>query len=401
MRVAYYTFPALFDASLPLIAEMGQRSELHVLLQFTPDCWQTNLFDTPVMPQPSGLHPALPLLKTFPSMLRPYWQSAASIQMAVFGGGASNLHTALRTFQFLSQLKPDVIHFETTPGCMGWMLPLLRRLAPVVITVRDAQPNVDELPWPKRLARWWMYRQTDRFILQHRAQLSYFCQSSGVAPERVVYIPLGSYDLYRAWAVPRVQEDAMLVLFLGRLSAYQGLQDLLAAAPLVCQQVPGAHFLIAGQPSPAYSLPSLPVLPAAGRLELIGRRLSNAELAQLFQQASLVVCPYRDASRSGVLLTAYAFGKPVVATRVGGLPEYVTDGETGLLVPPGDPELLAAAIARVLKDIAAGGRDSYRRAVAHKCAQDLSWNQIARQTLQVYLQAQQHMVASQEELTTL
>ncbi len=73
-------------------------------------------------------------------------------------------------------------------------------------------------------------------------------------------------------------------------------------------------------------------------------------MAAYFQKASLVALPYLSASTSGLLTTAYVFGKPVVATRVGALPEYVQEGETGLLVPPADAQRLAEAIVRLLTD---------------------------------------------------
>ena len=64
----------------------------------------------------------------------------------------------------------------------------------------------------------------------------------------------------------------------------------------------------------------------------------------------LVVLPYLSASTSGILLTAYGFAKPVVATNVGCLPEYVENGVTGLLIEPANIEQLATAIVRLLSD---------------------------------------------------
>jgi glycosyltransferase involved in cell wall biosynthesis len=60
----------------------------------------------------------------------------------------------------------------------------------------------------------------------------------------------------------------------------------------------------------------------------------------------VAVLPYADATQSGALQLAFGYGLPVVTTRVGGLAEVVDDGETGFLVPPGDPPALAAAVAR-------------------------------------------------------
>ncbi|MFN5422931.1 MAG: glycosyltransferase, partial [bacterium] len=65
------------------------------------------------------------------------------------------------------------------------------------------------------------------------------------------------------------------------------------------------------------------------------------------QHATFVVCPYRDATQSGVLMTSFAFGKPVLATRVGAFPEYVTDGHNGLLLDP-EPTAFAQGICLAL-----------------------------------------------------
>jgi glycosyltransferase involved in cell wall biosynthesis len=94
------------------------------------------------------------------------------------------------------------------------------------------------------------------------------------------------------------------------------------------------------------------------------------------------VLPYLEASQSGVVPVAYAFGKPVVATRVGGLPDVVEHGQTGLLVPPGDSQSLARAVIDLLTD------DARRRdmgARARRFAEtELSWSRIGQRTLEVY-----------------
>ncbi len=136
----------------------------------------------------------------------------------------------------------------------------------------------------------------------------------------------------------RLRTEDRTLLFFGRLSAYKGLETLFQAAPLACKRLPGLRIIVAGNPVPGYRLPPAPDLPNGGELQIITGYIPNHTLAQLFQRAAVVVCPYTTATQSAVVLTAYAFGKPVIGTRVGGLPEYITDGETGVLVPPHSPE---------------------------------------------------------------
>jgi glycosyltransferase involved in cell wall biosynthesis len=130
-------------------------------------------------------------------------------------------------------------------------------------------------------------------------------------------------------------------------------------------------------------------LPNGGTVECVYEHIPNERLGELFQTASLVVCPYVNATQSGVALTAFAFGRPVVATRVGGLPEYVHHGVNGLLVPPDDPQQLAKAMTRIMLE--PDLRSSLDRGVHDLAQQELTWKRAATQTLEVYARAGQQV----------
>jgi glycosyltransferase involved in cell wall biosynthesis len=98
-----------------------------------------------------------------------------------------------------------------------------------------------------------------------------------------------------------------------------------------------------------------------GRVELRDRYVSNEETALLFASSDAALLPYRSASQSGVAALAFAHGRPVIATRVGGLPAAVRDGEDGLLCPAEDPTALARAIERMAVDRAALAEGVSRR----------------------------------------
>jgi glycosyltransferase involved in cell wall biosynthesis len=98
----------------------------------------------------------------------------------------------------------------------------------------------------------------------------------------------------------------------------------------------------------------------------------------------VVVLPYVQASQSGVVPIAYAFGKPVVATTVGGLPDAIEDGVTGILVPPADESALADAVTRILLD--ADLRHRLGDAARRRFESTLSAEAVARMTLDVYRQ---------------
>jgi glycosyltransferase involved in cell wall biosynthesis len=139
------------------------------------------------------------------------------------------------------------------------------------------------------------------------------------------------------------------VLTTGRLSPVKGLEDLVDAARIVNQQIGPTRFLIAGE-GPMYAMLKKKIASAGlqEQMELIGHVSSREQLARLYQQAALFVSPSHAEGLPTVLLEAMASECPVVATRVGGNSDVITDGENGILVPSKNPNHLANAICDLL-----------------------------------------------------
>lgn len=131
----------------------------------------------------------------------------------------------------------------------------------------------------------------------------------------------------------------------GRLAVQKAPLDLVAAAHRVIDRVPEARFIIAGD-GPLHSAVKR-AIGAEERIRLLGHREDVGELLQVMD-VFVVSSLWEGIGRA--LTEAMAAGRPVIATRVSGVPELVVDGETGLLVPPGQPGELAKAILRLLKD---------------------------------------------------
>ena len=132
-------------------------------------------------------------------------------------------------------------------------------------------------------------------------------------------VPLGINRFFEAWSTAQHAANGQRVAFFGRLSEYKGLNILYEALPQVAARVPGLEVDVAGKPVPGYQLPPPPELPNGGHLRVSPEYLHNDRLTTLVQQASLIVCPYIDATQSGVIMTSYALGRPVIASAVGGL----------------------------------------------------------------------------------
>jgi glycosyltransferase involved in cell wall biosynthesis len=159
------------------------------------------------------------------------------------------------------------------------------------------------------------------------------------------------------------EADPPGVLYAGRLSPEKGIEDLLTVAG-------GLHLVVAGDG------PLRPQVPQA-----LGM-LPREELSRLYGQAAVVVFPSRRDGFPVACAEAMAHGRPVVATAVGGLPDMVVDGETGLLVPPGDARALRAAIDRLLAD--ADLRRRLGAAGRERIASLSSWERVIDDTLAAY-----------------
>jgi glycosyltransferase involved in cell wall biosynthesis len=140
-----------------------------------------------------------------------------------------------------------------------------------------------------------------------------------------------------------------LVVFSGRCEASKGIFDLLEAAGVLRAQVPGLRIECAGDGDLGKVQRYAQSMGMDARVKLRGW-LDKRAAADLLGRASAFVLPSYAEGLPMALLEAMAAGCPVVATRVGGIPDLVTDGVDGLLVPPGDPDALAAALLRVLRD---------------------------------------------------
>jgi glycosyltransferase involved in cell wall biosynthesis len=194
----------------------------------------------------------------------------------------------------------------------------------------------------------------------------------------------GTHDRAAERAALGIAEHESVTLLFGQLRPDKGVRDLLAAA----REVEGLRVILAGEDvgglDPAADLLADPTL--RSRVILREGFLSLETAARLFAATDTVALPYGRASASGVLLLAYAFARPVVAYPVGGLVDYIVDGETGWLCSRPEPAALAQALREAGR---AGHEECLSRGRAGHCfaAEHLAWDRIAVRTADVYGEA--------------
>jgi glycosyltransferase involved in cell wall biosynthesis len=246
-------------------------------------------------------------------------------------------------------------------------------------------------------ARWArrVYPSFSAIFLHSEADRERFLSLYPVDPQRTHLIPHGNEFLFPRLADPGgdrrghygIPPGRPVALFFGGLRPSKGIPDLLEAFALARREIE-ATLLIAGYP--AHGMEAAALEAAARRLGIAdsvvvdARYLDLEEIGPLLRTATVAVLPYRNATASGALQVAYAFGRPVIATTVGGLPDAVDHGITGLLVPPADPPALARALVKLLSDPDEAERmGAMGRAAAEA---KYSWEPIAGAIIGVYRQ---------------
>ena len=253
--------------------------------------------------------------------------------------------------KFLADVQPALVHVND----LWWVPHMVRAVAglsqriPIIAHVRqETQP---------RKVRQYALDRVD-YVIAVSHQVEQGLLTGGVLPSRVrtyysgvdcsaMVSSSGNHDIRAQQGIPR---EALLLGTVANLLPLKGYEVMLEAFPVILAAVPTAHYLIIGGGATEYCarLKAIAVERGVGeRVHFVGFQESVVSYLSILD---LYVHPSLKEAFGLAVVEAMAMGKAVVATTTGGLPEVVAQGETGVLVPPGDVEALAATVVSLLKD---------------------------------------------------
>ena len=267
-------------------------------------------------------------------------------------GHELDLKAAWRLSRVVQRLGPDVVHAHDPHGVAMASMALsmvTRGAVPLLVASRRVDFRLKRNSFSR-----WKYRQVDLFIASSDA-IRDLLIADGIAQTRVLTIYEG-IDVDRIARLPAVNvreafflpHNAPVVGNVAALVPHKGQRHLLDAVPRVLTEVADARFVILGEG------------PLRGALEQRVRQLHlekhvvlpgfREDVLGCIKGFDVFVMSSETEGLGTSLLDAMAAGKPCVGTRAGGIPEAIANGETGLIVPPRDPEALARAIIALLTD---------------------------------------------------
>ncbi|HQJ15434.1 MAG TPA: glycosyltransferase family 4 protein [Candidatus Omnitrophota bacterium] len=307
----------------------------------------------------------------------------------------------MQVLEAVIRFRPHVIHVQTMSSARkDWAMFLLARIFRVrmVLTAHNVLPHeeAEKKAMFMKSAFGIIYACSNRIIVHSKFSRQKLAAIFKIDPGRIPVIPHGNYLFFRTREMSKADarralglgDDKKIILQFGALREYKGLDILLDAFSRVRAGNDAARLLIVGKPI------NLDIEAVLNRIRALGLEqdvIVKAEyvpfddMQAYFFSADVVVFPYKEIDMSGSLQLAYAFARPVVCARSGGLPEVLRHKENGMLVKPNDSVDLAQGIEYVLSnsDIAMlMGEASLRMA-----KDDFSWDRIAASTISVYRDA--------------
>lgn len=281
-----------------------------------------------------------------------------------------NLKRSVSRFATLVEdLEPDVV---CTQGYKADVIAAVYRKVPTLALT----PGWTAKDWKIRLFEWLDKRTLRKHSAigivspAHRGEIIRY----GVDAERIFFLPtaLDMADLPESYSFTDMEgilepcQAQYLIGYVGRLSVEKGGRFLLEAMPSVLQQLKDVLLLMVGEGDQRAALQAqAQTLGIQEAVRFLGER---ADARQIIGALHLLVLPSLTEGLPNVILEAFAYKTPVVATAVGGVPELVKDGETGWLVPPRDPHALAQAIVEALshpEEARRRAENAYRHLLQH------------------------------------
>ena len=345
MRILYYSSSSFVDADLPLLKAMADAgNEVIYLLQVAPFSKNSPLFSINQIKPESGIFPT----EDYPqlSIIDKYVKRGNAFVLNDSVGKLKSIRNSFRLVKmlksFVQQVSPDIVHIVETPYELYF---LAIRDYKQVITVHDPFPHSGEKTRRKAIIRRVLFGKADGFILLNDRENLEFARHFKIPEEKIHNSKLGQYDCIKEFGKGKRRYPFRYILLQGRISPYKGIEYAIQAMDSI-SEVNDVKLVIAGSGDIYFDLNKYNL----SNVVIDNRYITVDEIADNIRFAEFVLAPYTDATQSGVIQTAFALGKPVVATKVGNFDQVIKDGINGFLVPPCDSGSLAESMVKMLQD---------------------------------------------------
>lgn len=383
MRITYYCSLFMTDCDFPLIREIQNMGhDVQYFIQIVKGKQCGGLLDLRKYDLSPGIYPAksfneINLFSKFIDISNTYLVIRTSKLKDI-----NNWKVYFNLIKQINKFNPTIVHIG---GALGVSEAFLYRFMPkMVMTVHDPFMHSGEYTTSSEIKRYLSFKICRKLILLNERQREKFIRHYKIPKTKIVTSRLGVYtplNYLSDLQCSKIKRNYDYVLFFGHISPYKGIDVLCEAMTLLHDSNPYIHCVIAGRGNYDFDIEPYKKL---GVIHFENRFIDTSELVDLITHSLFVVCPYKDATQSGVISSAFALAKPVLATNVGGLSESVINDVTGRLIAPNDSKALADVIGEMMNNQIK--LNEYSANIRHLFFDgDKSWSAIAKQFLSAYV----------------
>lgn len=337
MKILYLTVPSFFDLEISLIRELKELVDIKVMMIVSPESMHSSAFSIDKMDSRCDIIPASDYvgMEKYRDMINlEDWYIANNPDNALMHG----ISLASKIHKFYKSNGFTLLHSTTDCKTAIMHMPFAWMTKNTLYSTHDPISH-KKLSFVNDLLRYrLMFKSHKNLLLMSDALLDPFCEHYKIARDRIHFSRLSVYDFLQYYPT-KPNEYGEYMLFFGKIVPYKGVDVLIDAYLKSEERKRGVKLVIAGKGNITHDKILLD-----DDIILINRYIDNDELANLIRHCKYVVLPYITATQSGCVMSAYAFNKPIIATRVGDLPKEVEDGTTGIICNPNDVNDLQIAI---------------------------------------------------------
>lgn len=375
---------------LSLCKAVSLNARIELVFVVSKERFRQGIMDIDISKMPYGLNSYHDSLRFLPREIKDFVGASFNIRFIrilskslLRRNGLKNLRLVVQAARQLRKESYYSVHYNGSSAFVGYFRMLLKGKRKTLWTIHDYIPHSGEgnrfFLVLRRLTMMLGFEYIQHYSWLRDRFIEYFKAD----PKKVHHVYSGTFDVYKQFDPLKCIEIKDYILFFGRISPYKGI-DTLIDAYLKCKvKYPGftAKLCIAGSGDLWFddNLRDHP------DIVFINRYMQTNELVFLVKNCRFVVLPYTDSTHSAVVMTAYAFCKPVVATDVGGLQEVILNEKTGYLVSKNDPGEMADVFIKLASDD--GLIDQCRRNIIDfKLHGPINWDKISKQMKEIYEQ---------------